>query len=179
MLQNVNRIAYLLYKCIGFWESAQGAKMEIFISISTLPSHIYSTILSFAKVTCNTHKNKKLLSIPLKLVPSLAKLPLPYFPPSTGRSVSSHPKLVIPFLAPCWAVPLLGAFLTLVRSRPVYGVKVTGVFYDFSIESSCDVFMRICLCFNVLFLRFCRENGGGGGGSGGLIHPLPSTWTVR
>ena len=22
--------------------------------------------------------------------------------------------------------------------------------------------MRICLCFNVLFLRFYRENGGGG-----------------
>ena len=41
--------------------------------------------------TCNTHKNKKLLSIPLKLVPSLAKLPLPYFPPSIGRSASSHP----------------------------------------------------------------------------------------
>ena len=70
-----------------------------FISISTLPSHTYSTILSFAKVTCNTHKNKKLLSIPLKLVPSLAKLPLPYFPPSTGRSASSHSKLVIPFFA--------------------------------------------------------------------------------
>ena len=68
-----------------------------YISISTLPSHVYSTILSFAKVTCNAHKNKKLLSIPLKLVPSLAKLPLPYFPPSTGRSASSHPKLVIPF----------------------------------------------------------------------------------
>ena len=67
------------------------------LSISTLPSHIYSTILLFAEVTCNTHKNKKLLSIPLKLVPSLAKLPLPYFPPSTGRSVCSHPKLVIPF----------------------------------------------------------------------------------
>ena len=49
---------------------------------------------SYAKVTCNTHKNKKLLSIPLKLVPLLAKLPLPYFPPSTGRSAfytqSSH-----------------------------------------------------------------------------------------
>ena len=68
-----------------------------YLSTSTLPSHIYSTILSFAKVTCNTHKNKKLFSIPLKLVPSLAKLPLPYFPPSTGRSVSPHPKLVIPF----------------------------------------------------------------------------------
>ena len=67
------------------------------LSISTLPSHIYSTILSFTKVTCNTHKNKKLLSIPLKLVPSFAKLPLPYFPPSTGRSASSHPKLVLPF----------------------------------------------------------------------------------
>ena len=56
----------------------------IHLSISTLPSHIYSTILSFAKVTCNTHKNKKLLSIPLKLVPSLAKLPLPYSPLPLG-----------------------------------------------------------------------------------------------
>ena len=46
--------------------------------------YIYSTILSFAKVTCNTHKNKKLLSIPLKLVPSLAKLPLPYSPLPLG-----------------------------------------------------------------------------------------------
>ena len=60
-------------------------------------------------------------------------------------------------------VPLLGAFLIFVRSQTVYGVNVTGVFYDFSIESSCDVFMRICLCFNILFLRFYRENGGGGG----------------
>ena len=54
--------------------------------------HTYIALyFSYAKVTCNTHKNKKLLSIPLKLVPSLAKLPLPYFPPSTGRSASSHP----------------------------------------------------------------------------------------
>ena len=45
----------------------------------------------YDKVTCNTYKNKKLLSIPLKLIPSLAKLPLPYFPSSTGRSASSHP----------------------------------------------------------------------------------------
>ena len=60
-----------------------GLKMcTIKLSISTLPSHIYSTILSYAKVTCNTHthKNKKLLSIPLKLVPSLAKLPSPVTP---------------------------------------------------------------------------------------------------
>ena len=40
-------------------------------------------------------------------------------------------------------------------------LKIT--FYDFSIEPSCDVSMRMCLCFNVLFLRFYRENGGGGG----------------
>ena len=52
------------------------------ISISILPSHIYSTRLSHAKVTCNTHTPKKqeLLSIPLKLVPSLAKLPSLTFP---------------------------------------------------------------------------------------------------
>ena len=49
----------------------------------------------------------------------------------------------------------------------MYGSKVTGV-YDFSIESSCAVFMRICLCFPVLLLRFYRENGGGGGGGDGL-----------
>ena len=29
------------------------------ISISTLPSHIYSTILLYAKVTCNTHTPTK------------------------------------------------------------------------------------------------------------------------
>ena len=29
-------------------------------------------------------------------------------------------------------------------------------------ESSCDVFMRICLCFHVLFLCFYRENRGVG-----------------
>ena len=58
---------------------------------------------------------------------------------------------------------LYGAFLTFVRSRNVYGVKVTGVFYDsIFIESSCDVFMHICSYYNVLFLRFYRENGGGG-----------------
>ena len=49
---------------------------------------------------------------------------------------------------------MYGAFLTFVRSRIVYGVKVTGVFYDFSIESSCDVFMHICSYFNVVSLRF-------------------------
>ena len=89
LFHSVNFFLYLsLPMCISLY---------LCLSISTLPSHIYSTILSFAKVTCNTHKNKKLLSIPLNLVPSLPKLPLPYFPPSTGRSVSSHQKLVIPF----------------------------------------------------------------------------------
>ena len=32
----------------------------------------------------------------------------------------------------------------------------------FFIESSCDIFMHICSYYNVLFLRFYRENGGGG-----------------
>ena len=27
-------------------------------------------------------------------------------------------------------------------------------FYDFSIESSCEVFMRLCSYYNVLYLRF-------------------------
>ena len=57
----------------------------------TYPNTYIALYFSYAKVTYNTHKNKKSLSIPLKLVPSLAKLPLPYFPPSTGRSASSHP----------------------------------------------------------------------------------------
>ena len=57
---------------------------------------------------------------------------------------------------------LYGALLTFVRSLSVYGVKVTGVFYDFSIESSCEVFMHISY-YNVFYLRFSRENGGGGG----------------
>ena len=57
----------------------------------TYPNTYIALYFSYAKVTCNTHKNKKLLSIPLKFVPSLAKLPLPYFPPSTRRSASSHP----------------------------------------------------------------------------------------
>ena len=35
---------------------------------------------------------------------------------------------------------LYDAFLTFVRSRIICGVKVTGVFYDFSIESSCACF---------------------------------------
>ena len=83
----------------------------------------------YARVTCNTHKNKKLLSILLKLVPSLAKLPLPYFLPSTGRSASSHPNSSFQFLAPCCAFALYGAFLTFVRSRIVCGVKVTGVYF--------------------------------------------------
>ena len=35
-------------------------------------------------------------------------------------------------------------------------------FYDFSIESSCDVFMNICSYYNVSSLHFfCREHGGG------------------
>ena len=57
----------------------------------TYPNTYIALYFSYAKGTCNTHKNKKLLSIPLKLIPSLAKLPLPYFPPSTERSASSHP----------------------------------------------------------------------------------------
>ena len=76
-------------------------------------------------------------------------------------------------------VALLGAILTFVRSQTVYGVKVTSVFYDFSIESSCDVFMRICLCFNVLFLRFCRDNGwGGGGGVMDLVYGSSSSFDM-
>ena len=129
--------------------------INIYISISTLPSHIYSTILSSAKVTCNTYKNKKLLTIPLKLVPSLVKLPLPYFPPSTGRrgapphTQSSHSIF--------WrrAGRLLCTALSLLSfMAKCFGVKVAGVFYDFSIESSCDVFMHICSYLNVLILRF-------------------------
>ena len=134
------------------------------ISISTIPSHIYSTILSFAKVTCNTHKNKKLLSIPLKLVPSLAKLPTPLLPPFHWEEHLLTPKTSHSIFwrragrLLCSALSLISfvAELFMVSRLPVF-------FMTFSIESSCDVFMRICLCFNVLFLRFCRENGGGGG----------------
>ena len=39
------------------------------ISISTLPSYIYSTIPFARQVTSNTHTNKKLLTIPLRLLP--------------------------------------------------------------------------------------------------------------
>ena len=54
--------------------------------------HTYIALYSRSPKLPVTHtKNKKLLSIPLKLVPSLTKLPLPYFPPSIGRSASSHP----------------------------------------------------------------------------------------
>ena len=58
---------------------------------------------------------------------------------------------------------LYGTLLTYVRSLSVYGVKVTGVFYDFNIESSCEVFMHIYSYYNVFYLRFSRENGWGGG----------------
>ena len=50
----------------------------------TYPNTYIALYFSYAKATCNTHKNKKLLSIPLKLVPSLAKLSLPYFPLPLG-----------------------------------------------------------------------------------------------
>ena len=99
-----------------------------FLSISTLPSHIYSTILSFAKVTCNIHKNKKLLPIPLKLVPSLAKLPLPYFPPFHWEECLLTPKTSHPNFwhcagrFPCSALSLLSfvAELFMVSRLPVF-----------------------------------------------------------
>ena len=54
--------------------------------LSTLPEHIYSTILSYAKITCKTHTHnpKKLVSIPLTLVTSLANYHSLYSPPSLG-----------------------------------------------------------------------------------------------
>ena len=39
--------------------------------------------------------------------------------------------------------------------------KVTGVYYDFSIESSCEVFMHIYSYYYVFYLRFFSEKGGG------------------
>ena len=44
----------------------------------------------------------------------------------------------------------------------MYGLKVTSVFYDFSIESSWEVFMRLCSYSNVLYLRFWSWKQGGG-----------------
>ena len=35
-------------------------------------------------------------------------------------------------------------------------------FYDFSIESSCDVFMHVCSYLTYYIYIFYRENGGGG-----------------
>ena len=87
----------------------------------------------------HTHKNKKLLSIPLKLVPSLAKLPSLAFSLSTGRRASHTHNQSFQFLAPpekhlCVASPYF-------RALPiVYGTKVTGV-YDSLMESYCDNFM--------------------------------------
>ena len=62
----------------------------------TYPKTYIALNFSYAKITCNTHKNKKLWSIPLKLVPSLAKLPLPYLPPFHWEERLLIPKLVIP-----------------------------------------------------------------------------------
>ena len=39
-------------------------------------------------------------------------------------------------------------------------------------------FMRICLCFPVLFLRFYRENGGGGGGMMDLVYGSSSSFDM-
>ena len=116
---------------------------------------------SYAKVTCNTNKQPKEFG----------------FQPSYARSLISQtttpfhweyclhpPKPVIPVFGAVLSRSLYGALLTFVRSLSVYGVKVTCVFFnDFSIESSCEVFMHIYSYYNVFYLRFSRENGGGGG----------------
>ena len=87
----------------------------------------------------HTHKNKKLLSIPLKLVPSLAKLPSLVTPFPLGRRASHTQYQSFQFLAPsekhlCVASPYF-------RALPiVYGTKVTGV-YESLMESYCNNFM--------------------------------------
>ena len=72
--------------------------------------HTYIALyFSYAKVTCNTHtKKQEIVSIPLTLTP----------------------KLVIPVFGATEETSLCVAFLTFVRRRIIYGVKVTGVYYD-------------------------------------------------
>ena len=100
---------------------------------------LYSRTPKLPVTQTHTHKNKKLLSIPLKLVPLLAKLPslvtpfpLGVAPPTPNTSHSSF-----------WChqsnnsvLPLL----TFVCLPIVYGTKVTCV-YDSLMESSCNNFM--------------------------------------
>ena len=57
--------------------------------LSTLPEHIHSTIFCTPKLPVkHTHNPKKIVSIPLTLVPSLANYHSLYSPPSLGVSPS-------------------------------------------------------------------------------------------
>ena len=72
---------------------------------------------------------------------------------------------------------LYGALLTFVRSLSVYGVKVTGVFYDFfhslHVKFSC-IYIHI-ITYSIYV--FSRENGwwGGGGGVMNLVYGSSSS----
>ena len=108
--------------------------------LSTLPEHIHSTILSYAKITCKTHTHnpKKMVSIPLTLVPSLANYHSLYSPPSLGVPTSltqachssfwRHTEWYSVCRPPYFCAFAFG-----------HGVKVTGVYHaSFLLETFSD-----------------------------------------
>ena len=124
--------------------------------LSTLPEHIHSTYFSYAKVTCNTHTQPKEFGFHPSYARSLVSLiTTPLLTPFHWESRLHTPK---PVISSFWhrteKTSRCVALLTFVRSLSVYGVKVTGVYYDFCIESSCEVFLHIYSYFNVFYLRF-------------------------
>ena len=114
---------------------------DIEYPLSILPEHIHSTILF---VRQRIWFPSLLRSFPSYLTHPLS---LGVSPPHTQTSHSS-------FWRRTEKTSRCVALLTFVHSLSVYGVKVTGVYYDFSIESSCEVFMHIYSYYNIFYLRF-------------------------
>ena len=95
--------------------------------------HTYIALyFSYTKVTCNTHTHKETRNCfhpsDARSLVSLTTTPL--LSPFHWEARLLTPKLVIPVFGATRETSLCVAFLTFVCSRFIYGVKVTGVFYD-------------------------------------------------
>ena len=103
-----------------------------------------------------THTQKQEIVFHPSDARSLVSLTItPLLSPFHWEARLHSPKPVIPVFGAVLRGSPYDAFLTFVRSQIIYGVKVTGVFYDsFSIESSCACFHEFIVRLNVLYIRF-------------------------
>ena len=142
---------------VAHQQPSEKKKKKISIKYLTRTTYI-ALYISYAKVTCNTHTNNEIGFHPSNARSLISLTTTPLFTPFHRESRLQTPKLVIPVFGAVLSTSLDVALLTFVRSLSVYGVKVTGVYYDFSIEFSC-ISVHIITYYIYVFYR---ENRGGG-----------------